>query len=963
MQNRSASGRRNTPPRKSRRLSSEPLEARCLLDGNHLNWNDTSQLSVSFAPDGTDIGGEPSALFEAFNQVATPREWKETILRAFQTWAMHTTINLGVVNDGGQPFGIAGPRTEDPRFGDIRIGARPLVGDVMALGVSQNAIVAGTWAGDVIFDSEEKFESLDEIFAVALHEAGHVFGVSHSDDAKSPMHSHAEPTVSELTPADIEAVRDRHGSRIDDIHEGPRNNNTLRTATSLRHPTPDGVASLPPVLIYGDLTTVDDIDYYAMTDFDRQGPVTVRLQSSEISLLAPRLRVVTGRGVEVGRSSSARPGSTLFVRIDEFDPDERYFIEVDAARNDLFAVGDYSLLVSFDAVPQIDQERVDVVTTGRIRELDQEQLQRLLSNEASLLNIDLNEDDTQEMANTLGSRRGFQADEHFATVASISNDRDIDYYRFVTPKNDAQKEVIIGLSLRSLRAADLIPQAKIFNTRNQEIDSEILVHGNGEFVLQARLRPGQHYFVRVEADDAQSPFRLGNYRLNLSVIDDWVEMEQFMAGQVGGDEPLAAHRLLVERPQLLHVAMDVGARPAANVGDQVVIARFQDSDGEILSQLSAPINATRTSHGLFMSPGEYFVRVFTTRLGDDQSRPVAFQLRGTTFADPFGVDPPDPTEDPIFQCPGQEDLYCYPGGIISEEPFLWDEFLETLPEVPDLELPELISALLGDWWHWYWSYVGENGPVLAFDDAYEANGGDALMVDKDHGVLDNDLDPEAGLMAAFLIDGPSHGALTLNNDGSFMYVPELGFEGLDEFIYVASDFVSNSQPALVQIEVIGGVVEGDLNNDQVVDGDDVELICEAIWLGSNDMIFDLTKDGEVNDDDLLYLVEDLLGTGVGDANLDGVFNSSDMIAIFQAGYYDNLDAGLATWATGDWNCDGEFNSSDIVRSFQQGNYSTAAVSAESLVMQDWRRPDVDQLDDEGESRRNRRQRRGSAWIA
>ena len=48
----------------------EHLEARYLLDGGGLVWNDTSQLTLSFVPDGTDIGGESSALFEQCEKLA-----------------------------------------------------------------------------------------------------------------------------------------------------------------------------------------------------------------------------------------------------------------------------------------------------------------------------------------------------------------------------------------------------------------------------------------------------------------------------------------------------------------------------------------------------------------------------------------------------------------------------------------------------------------------------------------------------------------------------------------------------------------------------------------------------------------------------------------------------------------------------------------------------------------------------
>ncbi|MCA9199118.1 MAG: dockerin type I repeat-containing protein [Planctomycetales bacterium] len=59
----------------------------------------------------------------------------------------------------------------------------------------------------------------------------------------------------------------------------------------------------------------------------------------------------------------------------------------------------------------------------------------------------------------------------------------------------------------------------------------------------------------------------------------------------------------------------------------------------------------------------------------------------------------------------------------------------------------------------------------------------------------------------------------------------------------------------------------------------------------------------------------------GDVTGDGVFNSSDLVRVFQAGHYEDAIIGNSTWDQGDWNGDGEFNSSDLVLVFQAGLYS------------------------------------------
>jgi hypothetical protein len=60
----------------------------------------------------------------------------------------------------------------------------------------------------------------------------------------------------------------------------------------------------------------------------------------------------------------------------------------------------------------------------------------------------------------------------------------------------------------------------------------------------------------------------------------------------------------------------------------------------------------------------------------------------------------------------------------------------------------------------------------------------------------------------------------------------------------------------------------------------------------------------------------------GDANGDGVFNSRDLVTIFQSAEYEDAVAGNSTWSEGDWNGDGDFTTTDLVLAFQFGRYSS-----------------------------------------
>ena len=85
---------------------------------------------------------------------------------------------------------------------------------------------------------------------------------------------------------------------------------------------------------------------------------------------------------------------------------------------------------------------------------------------------------------------------------------------------------------------------------------------------------------------------------------------------------------------------------------------------------------------------------------------------------------------------------------------------------------------------------------------------------------------------------------------------------------------------------------------------------------------DFDQNNSLNELDIAFLLSSILKTVWGDANLDGAFDSKDLVAVFQAGEYEDGIAGNSTWSEGDWDGDGEFSSSDLVHVFQAGGYTS-----------------------------------------
>ncbi|MEZ6117875.1 MAG: lamin tail domain-containing protein [Pirellulaceae bacterium] len=113
---------------------------------------------------------------------------------------------------------------------------------------------------------------------------------------------------------------------------------------------------------------------------------------------------------------------------------------------------------------------------------------------------------------------------------------------------------------------------------------------------------------------------------------------------------------------------------------------------------------------------------------------------------------------------------------------------------------------------------------------------------------------------------------------------------------------------------------GDFNGDQTVDATDIQLLSAAIQNHSPDLAFDLNQDQTTDFMDLVMLVQQIIGSPMGDVNLDGRFNSSDLVLVFQASEFEDNIVGNSTWSTGDWNADGEFTTQDLVVVFQFGGY-------------------------------------------
>ena len=138
---------------------------------------------------------------------------------------------------------------------------------------------------------------------------------------------------------------------------------------------------------------------------------------------------------------------------------------------------------------------------------------------------------------------------------------------------------------------------------------------------------------------------------------------------------------------------------------------------------------------------------------------------------------------------------------------------------------------------------------------------------------------------------------------------------------------------------------GDFNADDQLNVDDVDRLGQELpggltqdWLPS--AMFDLNRDGYINEEDHRFWIKDLKQTWFGDANLDGEFDSGDLVQVLRAGKYDqgfayflqsDLRGQAAGWAEGDWNADGVFDSRDFVIALADGGYEQGPLVTAAAV--------------------------------
>ncbi len=569
--------------RRRNRLAFESLEARDLPATWGIPWADPQHLTVSLAPDGTDVFGQSNTLFKVLDSQLGAGNWEATVLRAVETWASGANINVGLVSDGGEAIGTAGPAQGDPRFGDIRISAAPMAAGVLAVGTPYDPST-GTLSGDIILNSNVDFNPDDsgsyDLYTIVLHEAGHVFGFADSSDPSSFMYNVYEGPVSGLAPGAVPALQALYGAPVPDHSEigpgNPSNKNPANLTSLAGQPGTSAVAA--------SLSSNQDYDafkYQATGGVSYAAGLDIRVQTAGISLLAPTVTVTNASGQVLGSASAGALAGGVSLHLGGIASNATYYVKVSGSA-DVFGVGAYQLTVSPTNAANPVVGGAHVATTA-------------LSSSSILGSL-------------LGS---------MAAGGSISPSSTSALYTFTTPLL-----TLLGgsVSLQTWGVGIGQPTVTVFDASMHAVAQAMASGTSGDVSLNVGgLRPLSKYYVEVD-DAPTTDFGIGDYVLQVGFTGPLTPVTNLL------DDVVAA--VVTPTPaRSSSLSAPIALAPSPIAGNRV-ISSLTSSIPQAVYQVTPPRAAPGTTEVMTVSVITLDSRGITPVVSvfDNKGNPVASQV-------------------------------------------------------------------------------------------------------------------------------------------------------------------------------------------------------------------------------------------------------------------------------------------------------------------------------------------------
>lgn len=674
---------------KPRRLKLEPLETRTLLATLGGPWPSPRELTLSFAPDGTQIGLFQSDLFAALGHRRDTAAWQTDVLRALQTWAAVADIDIGLVRDTGRPFGAAGLTQGDPRFGDIRLGAFPQLHTIAS--TVPYLPVSGSWSGDVLLNSSYAagLQSAEiDLYSAMLNEAGNVLGLADNDDPASAMYTDYLGPRTGLSPADVAAIQSLYGERQADRYESNGGNDAPTTATLLPTTLTGGATT---VAIDADLHRGDDVDYFRVPAIGNGGRITARLVAAGESLLVGRLELLRGDGALLASSSAASPlanNASASATITAFDGD--MLIRVAGDPSDVFGIGRYRLEVTLRPDSALTLPSADTTSNDPpVAQLPPNAQARWYPAVAGYLDDEVGTNDSIATATALETPLGYVSHSRYEAVGSIRAADDADLYRIVAP-DTGDRRLTVHLDTFDVRLLDF--EVGLYDADGNVVAEQTAPQADGRVVLDVSdIAASQAYYLRIAAGGPGGS-NLGNYVVVAEFTSDDPTLVPLASGVLTDaaqcDTQLwHANRTLLYRFDL---RVDGGVSPSA--------ARFEivDDLGRAVATLVAPSGVTTTQY-VWLPAGSFEFAIQPDSASADGFPPMSYTLLAAALSDDVGPGLVDSTERPL---PGDANgSGVVDRGDIAAVAADFGQFADSLPSQADfdgdgdVDLADLITVV------------------------------------------------------------------------------------------------------------------------------------------------------------------------------------------------------------------------------------------------------------------------------
>jgi hypothetical protein len=157
--------------------------------------------------------GLRATLVRAARKTSTRSFRHRRVEQAATPW--EANANLALVLDSGDPMGTNGDQQDDPRLGDVRIGAMPLASGVLAETFLPPPSNGGTAAGDIIFNSTVQWQigTGFDLQTIAAHEFGHALGLGDTTtDPNAVMYYAYDGIETTFDGDDISGIRSLYGA-------------------------------------------------------------------------------------------------------------------------------------------------------------------------------------------------------------------------------------------------------------------------------------------------------------------------------------------------------------------------------------------------------------------------------------------------------------------------------------------------------------------------------------------------------------------------------------------------------------------------------------------------------------------------------------------------------------------------------------------------------------------------------